>query len=276
VTKNLLECDPDELEQRLIAYGRRDRAPDEARRRTIANVTIAAAAGAGLTATSVSSVAGAAPWLLVTKWAFVGVAAGAVTLGVADRVEQRAASRKMAEPIARSATAITPPSRPAAQASAEVSSSTDAPAAIEKHEDEIVGEAVRERAPRVSARSPESKGEAREVFPPAMAGPLPASPTSEESSLQLEVRLLEEARHALDARAPARASAALDRFEAEFPAGRMQIEARALRVETLFALGQRDEARALARSFLASHPRSPAAMRVTRLLESMNSGTAMP
>jgi hypothetical protein len=276
----LLERNPDELERDLIACGRRDRAPDAARRRALASMTIAAATGAGLATTSVSSGASAAssvvPWLVATKWLAVGVAAGAVTLGVAGSVQRRATEvrREASGPIAAPAVPATSPMGLASPPASAVD--VPSPADVRPHAETAEPSGVAPSRPRMK-RAPDPTDEPlnlhEEASPPLAPVPPASTGTIEESSLVREVRLLEEARGALDAHAPARALAALDRYAHDFPTGRMGIEASALRIETLHLTGQRDAARTLAQAFLTKHPRSPAAMRVTRLLEAIDSGS---
>ena len=50
-----------------------------------------------------------------------------------------------------------------------------------------------------------------------------------------------------------------------YPAGTFRPEATVLRIEALAATGRRDEARALARDFVARHPASPLSERMARL-----------
>jgi hypothetical protein len=233
-------------------------------------MTVAAAAGAGLAATSGSAAAAAAsavPWIVATKWVVVGVAAGAVTLGVADGVQHRSSARTEAvHPVVATLPAAAPAPAPAPPSAVETPPPSEA--AIEPSSAAPVAQrTARPTAPRVDEPSRDLLETAQPSFEPARPSPR----ARDDSSLEGEVRLLEEARRALDAHAAAKALSALDRYAREFPAGRMIIESSALRIETLAALGQRDAARELARSFLASHPRSPAAMRVTRVLDAIDS-----
>jgi outer membrane protein assembly factor BamD (BamD/ComL family) len=113
--------------------------------------------------------------------------------------------------------------------------------------------------------SPSTHVLAVEASAEALAQPKPP-PVAPESQLPRELGLLNEASRALDDRAPARAGQLLDRYEREFPAGGMQIEAMALRIASLVDLHQDDTARILAQQFLALHPESPAAVRVRAML----------
>ena len=61
----------------------------------------------------------------------------------------------------------------------------------------------------------------------------------------------------------------LESYQALFPAGAMQTEAAALRVEALAAAGRRQEAVTSGRAFLAAHPQSPLAQRVRAVLSKL-------
>jgi hypothetical protein len=279
-----LDRDPADLERLLIEHGRRDGPSAAARRRTLASVTVVAAAGAGLAATSMSAAAAAAstalPWIVATKWVAVGVAAGAVTLGVADRVEHRSSARtEAAHPGVATSPAVTQsvaqPGAPMVEMGSPVvePGAVEAPSSAEPSIDSNDGARVAPRTVRSTVlRLDEPTRTVVEVPSPPLEPARPSTTARDEGSLEGEVLLLEEARRALDAHAAPKALTVLDRYAQRFPAGRMGIEASALRIETLLALGQRDAASALARSFLATHPRSPAAMRVARLLDAIDSG----
>src|SRR6185503_15077478 len=83
-----------------------------------------------------------------------------------------------------------------------------------------------------------------------------ASAPRQETALECELRLLDEARVALEAHAGTRALAALDTHAQRFPAGGMRIEASALRIEALFALGERDQAETSPARFSPPIPRA--------------------
>jgi hypothetical protein len=310
-----LHRDPDDLERYLLEQGRLDRAGDRARERTIAHATVAAAAGAGLTAASVTSgagaVASAAPWTLVAKWVAVGVASGGLTVGVAEewrhappveRTPSAAAVAPPSQPVApttpsREARAsaveiatsaepvwaptlapmeLTPPAPPAAATPAK---STPNGAETTAGNDKMPNEprhSEREGAGAAGPPTAPSEPGAAEVPPaPLVQSPPPEPGARQDTTLEGELRMLDEARLALEAHAGARALAALDAYAQRFPAGGMRIESTALRIEALFALGQREQAETLARAFLATHSSSPAAMRV-RLLLARNEHASKP
>ena len=105
--------------------------------------------------------------------------------------------------------------------------------------------------------------ERREVAPPAPApirrprrtAPASGAPApAAEPTLAAEVRALEQAQRALAAGDPAAALRALDRYDADFPAGKLAAEGVVLRVRALLQDGQRARAVALAKAFAARHP----------------------
>jgi TolA-binding protein len=112
--------------------------------------------------------------------------------------------------------------------------------------------------------------------PPDVPPGPPLKERVRDKSLKSELGFLEEARVALEARAGANALTLLDEYARRFPAGSMRIEATALRIEALLALGRRSDAQALGDSFLANYPKSPAAMRVRLLLGSRDNTPSKP
>ena len=85
------------------------------------------------------------------------------------------------------------------------------------------------------------------------------------NDLRDEIALVDAARTSLEAGAPERALVLLRRYAASYPAGTFRPEAAVLRIESLAATGRRDEARALARDFVARHPAGPLSERMARL-----------
>jgi hypothetical protein len=111
------------------------------------------------------------------------------------------------------------------------------------------------------------------VAPPtASPSPVPAPITkhvavataSPAPSLTRELALLDEARSAISAAAPAKALAALDRYDAECAGGAMTLEARVLRIEAIAASGDSARASAMAKKFLADHPGTQYAARLNK------------
>ncbi len=85
------------------------------------------------------------------------------------------------------------------------------------------------------------------------------------SDLDAEVAILDEVRAHLRQGAPARATSLLERYDARFPRGLLQPEAKVLQIEARAAAGDRAAAHDLARSFLVRHPNDPHADRIREL-----------
>ena len=85
------------------------------------------------------------------------------------------------------------------------------------------------------------------------------------SDLDAEVAILDEVRAHLRHGAPARATSLLEQYDATFPRGLLQPEAKVLQIEARAAAGDRAAAHDLARSFLARHPNDPHADRIREL-----------
>jgi len=103
---------------------------------------------------------------------------------------------------------------------------------------------------------------------PAGAGAHAISPPAAADDLAAEVRALERVRAALAEGRLADARAGLSGYESRFPKELLGDEARVLEIELLLAGGRRDEAEALARTFLSSSADSPYAARVRSLVSS--------
>jgi hypothetical protein len=110
------------------------------------------------------------------------------------------------------------------------------------------------------APAPEAAPVARPVARVRHHAPAGTAP----SDLRGEIALIDAARNAVTHASCARALALLDRYEASYPTGTFRPEATVLRVEALSGLGRAAEARVLARRFMAVHPDSPLAARVSR------------
>lgn len=147
-----------------------------------------------------------------------------------------------------------------------------------------------------AARSPEGVGAplhpilakvAKGAAPPRLAPEVPVSPearsnpppestrarpregkaiVSPPDSLELEVALVSRARQALSRGDSGAALGLLDRYQREFPAGRLRPEALVLRVEALVRAGKTDRARELARGYLAQSPGGAHASRLRELV----------
>lgn len=95
-----------------------------------------------------------------------------------------------------------------------------------------------------------------------------SAPPAPHDTLAAELTALDGARSALATSEPAKAQALLDAYDADFPLGALREESAVIRIEALVANGRSDEARRRADLFVTSHPTSPHAPRLRRLLGS--------
>src|SRR5262245_796113 len=102
--------------------------------------------------------------------------------------------------------------------------------------------------------------------PAATPRDIPALAPSD-AKLRDEIRLLDRARAALRMRAPQQALQELRHYFEGHPRGMLEPEAAVLRIEALRESGDRVQAAAASREFLARHPDGPLADRVRRLAE---------
>jgi TolA-binding protein len=93
-----------------------------------------------------------------------------------------------------------------------------------------------------------------------------AADPAPKATLAEEVKALDAARAALGRGDGIGAIAALDAYGRAYPRGLLAHEATVLRVEALFAVGDRTNATRIGRAFLAQAPRSPYATHLRALL----------
>jgi hypothetical protein len=93
------------------------------------------------------------------------------------------------------------------------------------------------------------------------------TPAMSDAKLRDEIRLLDRARAALRMRQPQQALQELRHYFDGHPHGMLEPEAAVLRIEALRENGDRVQAAAASREFLARHPDGPLADRVRRLAE---------
>ena len=117
--------------------------------------------------------------------------------------------------------------------------------------------------------SPTKAPEPPRVALPAKTPEPPHASPARPPTLSDEVGLLDAALAALRARDPRRALAALDTYDARFPAGKLAPEAMVARIEATHAVGNAGRTRELAAKFLATHARSPLAQRVREIVRSL-------
>jgi len=258
--RDLWELSDDQLAQQLIRHGRAERAPSAARRL----VSSGALAAAGSTLATSAAAAGAARsvgWLVV-KWLAVGATSGVAVMTLATSLPpSRSIGSPKPVPVASEprATRNTPARRENVRPASADGTATDASGAD---------------APSTALRSGPGRAQPSDAATNPLASsstPMPSA-TDPSLSLQEELGLLQQARAALVAHASESAFAALSRYEARFPAGRMHVEALALRTEAYFVAGQAEAFEQQARAFLANYPQNPAALRVRRLLDASLSG----
>jgi hypothetical protein len=172
----------------------------------------------------------------------------------------------------RATTAGAAPQRPSEpQAAAERSPSLEPPIERRSPEDERPSEASRALEPEGADRARRTEHPRRavveapvEVDTPGNQGP--AAIEAQPSTLAAEVAALDAARSAIRSGQIARALALLDEYDARFVRPELGPESDVARIEALLAGGDRAGARSLAERFLASHPTSPAAARIRRLV----------
>lgn len=119
---------------------------------------------------------------------------------------------------------------------------------------------ARPEAPRVvtagvgRARSSDARGSARAPAPPG-----------EMSDVRDQIRMIDEARAAMNQHNASAALASVDRYAAKYPEGIFRQEARILRILALDDRGDHTRATALARAFLASYPTSAHVARIENI-----------
>jgi len=114
--------------------------------------------------------------------------------------------------------------------------------------------------------APETVSEASELLHASETAPLYRPTSAKDESLSAEIRILDLARAALEARTPAAAQRALDTYAQRFPQGRLKPEATVLRLAVLVRQGNRAAAKSLAAELLASESYRAYAYRIRSLL----------
>jgi hypothetical protein len=151
--------------------------------------------------------------------------------------------------------------RPAPLASKPVEAPVEAPAV----------EVPPEGAP--AAVPAESRSEAAPEAEPApkasAARRAPRAPSDPNEALKAEIGFLDGARAALAAGQPGRALAIVDDYGQRFPHGHFEPEAFVVRLDALVRSGDGERAQRLARDYLATHPNTPHAPRIRRVLEAV-------
>jgi TolA-binding protein len=239
--RRLLEEGGDDLAVSLLRSARHDAPSPRARKETLAALGLGAgaavtAAAATSTAASAATAAKSGATAALLKWIGVGVVGGLVTVTTVAVVQSPPPEPAPAVLAPTGTRAIASPARSAEPRPVEV---TPAPSA--EPVASAAPEAQKPARPPVSADKPEAS----------------AKPT-----LADEVASLDAARSALASGNASAALRALDDHDRRFPGGALGPEGTVLRIEALAQRGDRGSAAALARAFLAAHPRSPHAARI--------------
>jgi hypothetical protein len=247
-------------ELRLIEASRRERPDPEARLRTLLALGVGGPSGGSPPAGGEPS-AGRGWRVLTTSKKVIlavcggGAIAGAAWFALAHRSPVPAAASNPSIPIV---PPVAPPPTlgPVAPAIIEAPSKGPATSAATGDREPPPRATLRRSIRRVPSAGPARSSEAVD----------PAKPLVAESTLAAEVAALERAHEALAGHDAGSAMRALDRYEANFPAGRLASEETVLRVQALLAEGDRHAAGALAERFFSVHPESSYARRVRDLL----------
>jgi hypothetical protein len=221
----------------LLEVSRRERAPAQARARTLKALGIGAATSTAASTAMAASKGGLGALGKLTALALLGgglVGGGLVVRGVQQR-------RSMLDGRTPASLAIVVPRI----ASAAVTAVPEEPAPP--------------AAPVASASSP---------APPVLvsSAPRPIHAAAVDGKLLQEMMALKLAHEALAAHDPGTALRQLDRYRVQFPGGGLASEATVLRVQALLASGNRGGAQGLADAYSRSHPDSPYAHRIEDLL----------
>ena len=223
--ERLVENPSSEVEGRLLEVGRSYRASARTRARVLVAVGVAGASSS-LAGAATAKLIGSKLGLFAAAGVAVSVAAGGLVL---TRSSEPAAKPQTVQAQVQPARTATPVRTPA----------EDPPAAVEAPPTEEAPAApVRPAKPGKSAKTP--------------------------SVLQEELARLDSASTLLRSGAAAEALAALDRYERDFPSGKLRMESAVLRIEALARAGQAQRARTLADAFLKRHSASVLATRVRR------------
>ncbi len=112
------------------------------------------------------------------------------------------------------------------------------------------------------AAAPPSAAPVQRPSAPRTVAPAEAPSAPPVDTLVEETRIVGDARRALAKGDAREALALLDDHATKFPKGTMAVDARALRVRSLCAIGRVDDARATAKALVDEHPESPSAVGV--------------
>lgn len=233
----------EDLKRALLDSARTDAPSPRARRRTLAALELASGMATSTLGTAAAAGSKAASWSafsLVSQWAGLGAVVAVVGVGVSQPFLR--ASHVPANPLAPSSLQVKERPAPSPR-----------------------GQSILGHSPREQPSAPQA---ARLAPPPR--GLESARPVGTQSSSRLgeEVALLRDAREDLVAHRAEAALLTLAEYARRFPHGELGPEAVMLRIDALFALGQRTQAETVAGRFLTANPSSPQAAKIRRMLGS--------
>jgi TolA-binding protein len=261
----------DDMKGRLLRAARGEPSPDRSRRRAAAAVIAASTLVTSTTATTAAAGSAAA---VVTKWLVAGAVVATLGGGAAVVVHQRIQGQTpaAAHAVASRVETARPALRAASQANAapvettappEPTAAPPGPSALQATPPAAPTEpppvAVPPRA--VIASVPSATGGSAEGARPPLAREPAHAP-----SLTDELVALDSAKRLLDQGDSAGVLIALDRYARDFPAGRLQPEALALRAEALERHGDHALAMHLYERLAREYPESPLCERVRAIV----------
>jgi hypothetical protein len=253
----------DDIKGRLLRAARGEPSSDHARRRAAATV-IAASTLVSSTAATTAAAGGAAA--VVTKWVVAGAVVATLGGGAAVVVHERVHARA---PTATTTASHVETARPALPiAAAQVASQASVAAEEPAPPLASAPPAVQPEPPSPAARS----GAVAGAFAPSGLSAENARPaiapreTPRAPSLTDELVALDSAKRLLDQGDSTGVLIALDRYARDFPAGRLQPEALALRAEALERHGDHALAVHLYERLVREYPESPLCERVRAIV----------
>jgi TolA-binding protein len=254
------------MKGRLLRAARGEPSSDRSRRRAAAAV-IAASTLVGSTATSTAAAGSAAA--VVTKWLVAGAVVATLGGGAAVVVHQRVQGQTPAatSTIASRVETTRPAFRAASQANAASAATAELPVAVLAP----LEPSALPAAPPVAASTEAPPAAALPrvgvaSVPAATGGTAEGARAPRAPSLTDELVALDSAKRLLDQGDSAGVLIALDRYARDFPAGRLQPEALALRAEALERHGDHALAMHLYERLVREYPESPLCERVRAIV----------
>lgn len=266
-----LSDDSDRALSLLLRAGQNELPPSHALEKTIAGL------GAATTVIGASQVAGAAVtagklgvWTLA-KWAGAGVLSGVITVGGVELVQHGIESSR--RPVVSDASSVS--AKPAPRTFEARHGSAPLVVAEPLRESENVRVLPQQSQPQHDRAPLTGSGVLRDGPASKPSGPATApavlrsapAPSELDSTISIEIGLIDEARRALQAGRAASALEALNRHRTEVKQKRLAPEAQYLEMEALFAIGNKTSAGAAARALLERYPKGPHAARAQSILE---------